>query len=74
MEVVGQVDFHWSSRLPYKSFTHITLDVGAAIKAYHAIWNNPQAWADIIIHLGDFDAMMAFFGVIGCFFSAWERV
>jgi hypothetical protein len=35
-------------------YTHITLDVGAAIKAYHVIWNNPQAWSDIIIHLGDF--------------------
>ena len=33
------------------AYTHITLDVRAAIKAYHVIWNNPQAWADIIIHL-----------------------
>jgi hypothetical protein len=23
------------------AYTHITLDVGAAIKAYHVIWNNP---------------------------------
>ena len=49
-------------------YTHITLDVGAAIKAYHVIWNNPTAWSsDIVIHLGDFHAMMAFFGVIGKF-------
>ncbi len=49
------------------SYTHITLDVGAAIKAYHVIWNNPTLWSDIIIHLGDFHAMMTYFGVIGTF-------
>lgn len=47
------------------SYTHITLDAGTAIKAYHVIWNRPSLWSDIIIHLGDFHAMMAFFGVIG---------
>ena len=39
-------------------YTHITLDAGAAIKAYHVIWNNPQAWSDIIIHLGDFEDIL----------------
>lgn len=47
------------------SYTHITLDAGAAIKAFHVIWNRPSFWSDIIIHLGDFHAMMAFFAVIG---------
>ena len=47
------------------SYTHITLDAGAAIKAFHVIWNRPSCWRDIIIHLGDFHAMMAFFAVIG---------
>ncbi|CAB4039093.1 Hypothetical predicted protein [Paramuricea clavata] len=51
------------------AYTHITLDVGAAIKAYHVIWNNSQAWSDIIIHLGDFHAMIAFFDVSGCLVS-----
>ena len=50
-------------------YTHITFDVGAAIKAYHVLWNNPDTWSDIIVHLGDFHAMMAFFGVIGSFVS-----
>ena len=50
-------------------YTHITLDVGAAIKAYHVIWNNPNSWSDIIIHLGDFQAMNAYFGAIGTFVS-----
>ena len=40
------------------------MDVGAAMKAYQVIWNNPELWSDIIIHLGDFHAMMMFFSVI----------
>ena len=50
-------------------YTHITLDVGAAIKPYHVIWNNPNLWSDIIIYLGDFHAIMAYFGAIGTFDS-----
>ena len=56
--------FHQSRKL------HITLDVGAAIKAFHVIWNKPDEWSDIIIHLGDFHAMMAFFLVIGRFIES----
>ena len=44
---------------------HIVMDVGSAVKAYQVIWNNPELWSDIIIHLGDFHAMMMFFSVIG---------
>ena len=46
-------------------YAHIVMDVGAAMKAYQVIWNNPELWSDIIIHLGDFHAMMMFFSVIG---------
>ena len=62
--------FHKSRQLAKQSntsYTHITLDVGAAIKAFHVVLNNPNAWSDIIIHLGDFHAMMTFFGVTGRF-------
>lgn len=62
--------FHQSRQLAKQSnmlYTHITLDAGAAIKAFHVVWNNPAEWSDIIIHLGDFHAMMAFFAVIGRF-------
>ena len=45
-------------------YAHIVMDVGAAMKAYQVIWNNPELWSDIIIHLGDFHAMMMFFSVI----------
>ena len=29
-------------------YTHITLDVGAAIKAFHVVWNNKDQWSNII--------------------------
>ena len=45
-------------------YTHITLDVGAAIKAFHVVWNDKDRWSNIIIHLGDFHAFMALFGSI----------
>ena len=41
------------------------MDVGAAIKAYHVVWNNPDLWSDILIHLGDFHAMIILFSAIG---------
>lgn len=57
-------------------YTHITLDVGAAIKAFQVVWNNTQAWSDTIIHLGDFHAIMAFFRIIGSFIkgSGFEEI
>ena len=57
-------------------YTHITFDLGAAMKAYQVIWNNPDAWKYIIIHLGDFHTMMAFFGAIGKFVkgSGFEEI
>ena len=57
-------------------YCHITLDIGAAMKAYQVLWSNPQIWYDIIIHLGDFHAMMTFFGTIGCFVkgSGFEEI
>ena len=46
-------------------YANIVMNVGAAMKAYQVIWNNPEIWNDIINHLGDFRAMMMFFSVIG---------
>ena len=46
-------------------YAYIVMDVGAAIKAYHVVWNNPDLWSDILIHLGDFHAMMILFSAIG---------
>ena len=50
-------------------YTHITLDCGAAMKAYHVLWNNPDRFKHIIIHLGDFHTMQAYFGAIGSYVS-----
>ena len=43
------------------------MDVGAAMKAYHVIWNNPASWSDIIIHI---HAMIMIFSVIGHYLEA----
>ena len=64
--------FHRSEKMAIQcnmKYTHITLDCGAAIKAYHVLWNNPDRFKHIIIHLGDFHAMQAFFGCIGSYVS-----
>ena len=45
------------------------MDCGAAIKAYHVLWNNPDRFKNIVIHLGDFHTMQAFFGIIGLYIS-----
>ena len=49
------------------TYTHITLDVGAAEKYYRVIWNNKTEFRNVIIHLGDFHAFQHFFSNIGKF-------
>ena len=46
------------------------MDCGAAMKMFHVIWNNPERYSKVIVHLGDFHLMQAFFGVIGHYVSA----
>ena len=50
-------------------YAHIIMDVGAAIKACHVAWNDANYWNYVIIHLGDLQTMLTFFGVIGTFIS-----
>lgn len=40
------------------NYTHIVMDVGAAMKAYQVVWNNLVIWTDILRHPGDFHAML----------------
>ena len=47
------------------TYTHITVDAGAAAKFYHILWNNPQEFNKVLMHLGDFHGMMEFFSIIG---------
>ena len=48
-------------------YTHITMYVGAAMKAFQVIWNNPIKWSDILIHPGDFHCKLMFVSVIGSY-------
>ena len=45
-------------------YVHITLVVGAAIKVYQVTWNYEEKWKNLIVHLGDFNGFIAFFGII----------
>ena len=57
-------------------FTHITVDGGAAMKFFHVVWNNPDKFNNVLIHLGNFHVMMEFFSTIGNFVagSGFEEV
>ena len=46
-------------------YTHITMDCGAAMNVHHVLWNNPNTFSDVILHLCDFHAMMEIFNTIG---------
>ena len=71
--------FHKSEQLSRQAnmkYTHITFDCGAIMKAYHVVWNNPDRFKNIILHLGDFHCMKAFFSVLGSFVagSGFEEI
>ena len=51
-------------------YVHVIMDCGAAMKMFHVLWNNPDKYSNVIIHLGDFHFMQAFFDVIGRFVSS----
>ena len=64
--------FYQSEQLAKQSnmkYTHIFFDCGAAMKAFHILWNNPQKFSKIILHLGDFHVMQAFFGTTGSYIT-----
>ena len=57
-------------------YVHEIMDLGAAIKSYHLIWNDTERWKRIIIQLGDLNSFMAFSGVTGKFIvgSGFEEI
>ena len=57
-------------------YTHITMDVEAAMKELQVIWNNQIIWSDILIHPGDFHCMLMFFSVIGSYLkgSGFQKI
>ena len=48
---------------------HITLDVGAAAKTYHVLWNFPDEFENVIIYLGDFHLFQENVGIMEQFVS-----
>ena len=46
-------------------YVNITLDLGAAMSAYKVVWNYPNIFSNVIIHLGDFHFMKEAFAVLG---------
>eukprot|EP00795_Rhopilema_esculentum_P007271 gene7271-12958_t len=53
------------SKASNMTYLHITVDAGAATKFNHVVWNNPEEFKRVVIHLGDFHGMMESFGVAG---------
>ena len=45
-------------------YTHITVDIGVAVKFYQVLWNNTDEFKNVIIHLGDFHTMCELFAVL----------
>ena len=52
------------------------MDVGAAMKAFQVIWNNPLIWSAILIQPGDFHCLLMYFSVIGSYLkgSGFEEI
>ena len=46
-------------------YTNITIDVGTAMSAYKFIWNFPDYYCDVVMHLGGFHFMKENFQVMG---------
>ena len=44
---------------------NISLDVGAAMSAFKLLWNYPEKFGNVIIHLGDFHFIKENFSLIG---------
>ena len=45
-------------------YVNITLDLGAAMSTYKVVWNYPNIFCNVIIHLGEFHIMKEAFAVL----------
>ena len=48
-----------------QQYTFVTFDLAAAKLAYNVIWNNPERYKDVFIHLGAFHIICCYFGAVG---------
>ena len=46
-------------------YVNVFLDVGAAMNAYKLVWNYPDKFSNVLVHLGDFHFMKEIFNVVG---------
>ena len=46
-------------------FVNVTLDCGAAVNAFKLVWNYPDIFDNVVIHLGDFHFMKEIFSILG---------
>ena len=46
-------------------YANLTFDVGAATKAYQVLFNFPQQFINVIIHLGGFHLFQENFEIVG---------
>ena len=51
-----------SVNMPY---VNVFLDVGAAMNAYKLVWNCPDKFSNVLVHLGGFHFMKEIFNVVG---------
>ena len=48
-----------------QDFTCVTFDLAVAKKAFDIVWNQPEIYKNVIIHLGAFHTTMSYLSVIG---------
>ena len=46
-------------------YANITFDIGAAMNVFKVLWNYPEKFSNIVIHLGDFHYMKEDFILMG---------
>ena len=51
-----------SVKMPY---VNVFLDVGATMNAYKLVWNYPDKFSNVLVHLGDFHFIKEIFNVVG---------
>eukprot|EP00794_Sanderia_malayensis_P014842 gene14842-biopygen11931 len=62
LNAADQTTSSYSVNMPY---VNVTLDVGAAMNALKLIWNFPDQFSNVLIHLGQFHFIKENFAVLG---------
>jgi hypothetical protein len=49
----------------WQKYTFVTFDLAAAKIAFNIVWDNPERFKDVFIHLGAFHIMCSYMGALG---------